>query len=139
MEFSTGEEECVLGMVQRVHEEDAQLVKHLDGPKDKGFVRAVALLELRPHGCAGEMEGKGASNDKYGWCVNVGKGQVAYKLGFDEGTDVREVGAEVVHVADGHAGCDGCLDLAEVFLGLSEEFFHFGVVGGTLAFFGKGL
>ena len=51
MEFSTGEEECVLGMVQWVHEEDAQLVEHLDGPKDKGFVWAVALLEVCPHGC----------------------------------------------------------------------------------------
>jgi len=139
VEFATGEEEGVLGVVQWMHEEDAQLVEHLDGPENKGCVRAVALLEVSPHGCRGEMEGKGASDDEHGRCVNVGEGQISDELGLNVGTDVREVGTEVVHVADSRAGCDGRLDLAEVFLGLSEEFFRFAVVGGGLALFGEGL
>jgi hypothetical protein len=44
-----------------------------------------------------------------------------------------------VHVADGCAGCDGHLDLAKILLGLSKEFFCFAVIGGGLAFLGKGL
>jgi hypothetical protein len=47
--------------------------------------------------------------------------------------------AEVVHVADGRAGCDGHLDLAEVLLGFSEKFFCFGVIGGRLVFLDEGL
>jgi hypothetical protein len=71
--------------------------------------------------------------------VDVSEGQVAYELSLDDGADVREVGAEVVYVADGRAGCDGRFDLADVLLGLPEEFFCFAVVGGGLAFFGEGL
>ena len=85
------------------------------------------------------MEGKGASNNEHGQGVDVGEGQVAYKLSLDDCTDVRQVGAEVVHIADGCAGCDGCLDLAEVLLGLPKEFFRFMVIGGGLALFCKGL
>ena len=113
-------------------DEDTQLVEHLDGPEDKGFVRAVALLEVRLHGCQGEMEGKGASDYEHGRCVNVGEGQVAYELGFYDGTNVREVCTEVVHIADGRVGSDGCLDLAEVLLGFSKEFFCFTVIGAEL-------
>ena len=104
-------------------DEDAQLVKHLDSPEDKGFVRAVALLEVRPHGCGGEMEGEGTSNDEHGWGVDVGEGQVTYKLSLDDIADVRKVSTEVVHVADGRAGCDSRLDLAEVFLALPRSSF----------------
>jgi hypothetical protein len=127
-----------LGVAQWVCEEDAQLVEHRDGPEDKGFVWAVALLEVHPYACGGEMEGKGVS-DKHGRCVNVGEGQIADELGLDDGADFREVGVEVVRVADDRASCDCCLDLAEVFLGLSEEFFCFAVVGGGLTLFGEGL
>ena len=69
-------------------EEDAQLVEHLDGPEDEGLVRSVALLEVRPHGCRGEIESEGASNDEHGRGVDVGEGQVAYELSLDNGADV---------------------------------------------------
>ena len=51
-------------------------------------------------------------DDEHGRGVDVGKGQVAYKLSLDDCADVREVGAKVGHVADGRAGSDGCIDLA---------------------------
>ena len=46
-----GKEEGVLRVAQQVHEQDAQLVEHLDDPEDQWFVRVVALLEVRVHGC----------------------------------------------------------------------------------------
>ena len=42
--------EGVLHVAQWVHEQDAQLVKYLDGPEDQWFVGAVALLEVCVHG-----------------------------------------------------------------------------------------
>jgi hypothetical protein len=71
--------------------------------------------------------------------VNVLEGHVADELGFDNGTDVREVGAEKVHGGDSLACRDGCLDLGEVLLGSAEELLGFVVVGRQFAFFGEGL
>ena len=42
--------EVVLCMTERVSEQVARQVKHLDGPEDQGLVGPVALLEVRPHG-----------------------------------------------------------------------------------------
>ena len=76
------------------------------------------------------MEGEGACNDKHCRGMDVGKGQVADELSLDKGADVSKVSAEVVHIVDGCASCDGRLDLAEVLLGFTEEFFGFVVIGG---------
>ena len=119
-------------------DEDAQLVEHLDGPEDQGLVRAVALLEVHSHRRRGKMEGECAHDDKHGRCVDVDEGQIAYKMSLDDCADVRVVGAKMVDIADGHAGSDGCLDLAEVLLGFPVEFFRFAVVGGGFAFLGEG-
>ena len=84
------------------------------------------------------MEGDRARDDEHGWGVNVDEGQIADELSLDDCADVREVGAKMVDVADGRAGGDGRLDLAEVLLGFPEEFFRFAVVGGRFAFLGEG-
>ena len=42
-----------------------------------------------------------------------------------------------MHVADGCAGGDHRLDLAEVFLGLAYAFLGFAVIEGCLAFFSE--
>ena len=39
-----------------MHEEDAELVDHLDHTEDKGLVRAVALLEVGTHGGGGDVQ-----------------------------------------------------------------------------------
>ena len=44
-----------------------------------------------------------------------------------------------MHIADGCAGRDGSLDLAEVFFGFAEELFSFAVVGRGFVFLRKGL
>ena len=118
--------------------EDAQLVEHLDGPEDQGLVRAVALFEVRSHRRGGKMEGECARHDEHGWRVDVDEGQIAYELGLDDCADVREIGTKMVDVADGSAGGDGSLDLAEVLLRFPEEFFRFSVVGGGFALLGEG-
>ena len=52
-------------------------------------MRLVALLDVCLHGCGGEMESKGASDDKHGWGVDASEGQVSYKLSLNNGADVR--------------------------------------------------
>ena len=49
--------------------------------------------------------------------VDILEGDVANKLCFNDGTNVCELGMQVVHVADGRAHGDGGLDLARVLLG----------------------
>ena len=85
------------------------------------------------------MQGKGAGHDKHGGGVNVLEGQVSDKLRLDDGADVGEVCTEMMHVADSHAGRDGCLDLAEVLLGFAEEPFCFAIIRGSLLLLCKGL
>ena len=84
------------------------------------------------------MEGDCARDDEHSWGVDVDEGQIAGELSLDDCADVREVGAKMVDVADGRAGSDGRLDLAEVLLGFTEEFFRFAVVGCGFAFLGEG-
>jgi hypothetical protein len=134
-----GEEVGILCVVKRVSEEDTQLIEHLDGPEDEWLVGLVALLEVRPHGGRGEVQGESACNDVHCRDVDVLEGQVADELGLHDGADVREVSMKVVHTADGCACGDGHLDLAEVLLGFAEEFFGFAVVGGRLMLLGQRL
>ena len=42
-----------------------------------------------------------------------------------------------MHIVDGRAGGDHCLDLAEVFFGLAYALLGFAVIEGCLAFFSK--
>jgi hypothetical protein len=60
--------------------------------------------------------------------VDVLEGQIAHELCLDDGANVRHIGLEVVHIADGCAGGDSRLDLAEIFLCLPEEFLGFAVL-----------
>ena len=53
-------------VLERVCEEDAELFNHLDHLEDEGLVQAVALLEVNLHGGGGDVQGKGASNNKHG-------------------------------------------------------------------------
>jgi hypothetical protein len=62
--------------------------------------------------------------------VDVCEGH-ADELSLNNGADVCEVDEEVVHVAAGRACCDGCLDLVDVLLGFTKEFFGFPVTGGA--------
>jgi hypothetical protein len=76
----------------------------------------LALLEVRSHRRGGKMEGECVRDNKHGRCVHVDEGQIAYELSLNDCADVREIGAKMVDVADGSAGGDGSLDLAEVLL-----------------------
>ena len=82
-------------------------------------MKAVALLEVGMHRCRREVEGEGAGHDERCRGVDVLEGQITHKLSLDDCSNVHQVCPEVVHVADGHAGGDHHLDLAEVFLGLA--------------------
>ena len=104
------------------------MVEHLHRPENKRLVGPVALLQRRPHGRGREVKCEGASHDEHGGRVDVLEGQVANKLGLDDGADVREVCAKVVHGVNSHARGDGRVDLAEVCRGLAEEFLGFTVV-----------
>ena len=83
------------------------------------------------------MEGKGAGHDEHCWGVDVLEGQIAHELCLDDRTNLHQLGPEVVHITDGCAGGNDRLDLAEVFLGLAEEFLCFVVVRGSFAFLCK--
>jgi hypothetical protein len=119
MKPSIGKEVGILRVAKKVSEEDTQLIEHLDSPENEWFVGLVALLEIPPHGGRGEVQGNGACNNVHCRGVDVLEGEVTDELGLDDGTDVCKVGTKVVHVADGHASGDGCLDLAEVLLGFA--------------------
>ena len=69
-----------------------------------------------------------ASNHEHSRGMDVLDGDVAGELCLNDGIDVHKVGQEVVHIADGSAGGDGSLDLAEVFLGFAEEILGLAVV-----------
>jgi hypothetical protein len=125
-----GYEEGVLHMAKRVGEKDAQLVDHLDRPEHQGLVGLVALLEVRPHGGRQDLHGEGAGHDEHGGSVGVLEGHVTDKLCLNDGADIREVGAEVVHGVDGRSHCDSGLDLGEVLLGFTEELFGFAIIRG---------
>jgi hypothetical protein len=71
--------------------------------------------------------------------VNVPEGYVIDELGLNDGADVREVGAEMVHGGDGSASPDGGLDLGQVLLGFVKELFSLAIAGRRLTFFSKGL
>ena len=95
--------------------ENAQLVDHLDDPQEERFVWAATLIKVQVHGGLHEVYNKGVSNLKHSRGMDALECDVAGKLCLDDGTDVCEMGFEVVHVADCSAGGDGGLDLGEVF------------------------
>ena len=74
------------------------------------------------------MSGKGVGDHEHSQGMDVLEHDVAGELCLNDGTDIRKIGPEVVHVADGSAGGDGSLDLAEVFLGFAKEFLGLVVV-----------
>lgn len=57
-------------MPEWVHEEYAESVEHLDHPENEGLVWAAALFYIRLQGGGGDLQGKGASDDKHGLCLD---------------------------------------------------------------------
>ena len=80
------------------------------------------------------MQCERAGHNEHGGSVDILEGQVTNKLCLNDSTDVSKVGSTVEHGADGRASGDGRLDLAEVLLGLAQEFFGLTVLRLGLAF-----
>ena len=76
-------------------------------------MRLVAFLEVSMHWGGCEVESKGACDNVHCWLMDVSDDQVPVKLCVEHGAGVGKIGPEMMHYADGLAGSDDCLDLAE--------------------------
>ncbi len=96
------------------------MVDHLDHPQDKRLVRAVALLEVQPHGSGGDVQCKGTGNNEHSRNLDIKDGHVAVELSLCDNTDIGKVCLEMMHCTDDGTHGDGGADIAEVCLDFAK-------------------